>query len=309
MTDDAARALALAGRMPAPYAAIAADLIAGRRGAAVRRIEALDAGEREALDGFLLPVWGLGSAPRPPRDPFASLESTGGSRYGASWLLRQYAQRWHAWRVVRASDRRAFGSAAVVNGRWLGDAYADRSFVLTNAHVCRRDAPGPGEPPAIAPDEAAIDWCSDEETWCDAAGRPAMARVLDAPWWSPPGELDATLLEVEPLPAQARPAGEPPDHVVSTADRCYLWGFPILDGEPHVISLSPDDNEIVEAGAQRFSYRAFAAPGSSGAPVFDQRTHELVGLHRGQRSGDSLRHAIYTEVILRRAREHLAKRA
>lgn len=300
--------------VPAAWRAIADALIAGRRGAAMRLLDAVPAEEQHALDGFLDGVWGVGRAPRPPRRPPILVESPGsGDRYGARWLRRQYQQRWLAWRVVRAPDpaapaaeRQAFGSAAVVHGGWFRDDLADRSFVLTNAHVCRTDAPRAGEPEPIAPRDAALDWRSDEETW-GAAGAPGFVRVVDVLWSSPPDALDATLLEVEPLPAEARPPADAPGRDVLVADRCYLWGYPILDDEPHLISLSPDDNAIVDAGETHFSYFAFAAPGSSGAPVFHQKTHALIGLHRGERRADGRRHAVYLELILRAARAHLAR--
>lgn len=301
--------------------AIAADLIGGRYLEANDRMKQLRASERVRLDAFLQPLWGTGLAPRPPiarggfdlADHFDRIEGLGshvdsdsdsdedsglkwhggigGHAYGVEWLMEQIAHAWRAWRVVRASDGVHFGSAVVVHGAWFDPSLAGRSLVMTCAHVCSTLPPTAGAPPKLAPTDAAIEWRTDTRQW--AGGRRlAVKRLL---WES--AEFDAALLEVEELPSEAAAPEAPPTTDLRPRDRIYIWGYP----QGRAVAMSGEDNEVRDPDAQYFGYDAFTAPGSSGAPVFASRNHDLVGLHRSENLATHQRQGVVFATILRNA--------
>jgi hypothetical protein len=194
-------------------------------------------------------------------------------------------QQWRAWRVVRAVDRKPYGSAAVVNGAWFSSDLAGRSLVLTCAHVCSELSPSPGEPEILRPGEAALDWISDEEAWEGSDGHPGLLRVKRSVWVSAVKDLDASLLEVEALPPQAHAPETEPTVEVTPGDAMYIWGYP----GGGTLCSSLQNNEILSMAKPYFCYEAFAEGGSSGAPVFHERTHELIGLHRSANAEDTRR--------------------
>lgn len=78
----------------------------------------------------------------------------------------------------------------------------------------------------------------------------------------------------ESLPAEARAPVAAPRAEIGASEHIYIWGYPKNDP----VSLSNEDNDVLEVSAPYFFYDAFAESGSSGSPVFDVETHDLVGL-------------------------------
>jgi V8-like Glu-specific endopeptidase len=122
-------------------------------------------------------------------------------------------------------------------------------------------------------------------------------------WESPPDKLDAVLLEVEDLPPDALPPAAVPAKEIGAAARIYIWGYPA--SKP--VWLSNEDNDVQEVKAPYFYYDAFAESGSSGSPVFDVETHDLVGMHRGESHQTGRRQAVAFELVLRAARKELSE--
>jgi hypothetical protein len=286
--------------------AVAAALVAGRMGEARRRIDALSPKQRVVLDRVLGSLGGVGRAPKPRGAMLGKVQerSGGGSGYKASQLRAMLEQQWRAWRVVRAVDRKPYGSAAVVNGAWFAPHLAGRSLVLTCAHVCSNETPSPGEPEILPPSEAALDWISDEEVWEGSDGQPGLLRVKgkDPVWVSPVKGLDASLLEVEALPPRAHQPETEPTVEVTPGDGIYIWSYP----GGGTLCSSIQDNAILSTANPYFCYETFAEGGSSGAPVFSEQTHELIGLHRSANAEGTIRQAVFFQVILERARAVLA---
>jgi V8-like Glu-specific endopeptidase len=163
-----------------------------------------------------------------------------------------------------------FGTGFLVRGGDLHHGLEGQVLLLTNAHVISDD-PGvqKGNPPARAPERARVRFEARE-----ADGRQIICAVKRLVWTSPPDQLDATLLELEP-PQTCEPpyplaVGLPTPH----EDRVYVIGHPRGGG----LSLSLQDNRVIDARAPKLHYRAPTEAGSSGSPVFNQ-DWELVALH------------------------------
>lgn len=288
------------------HRAIGALLRAGKLGAAAARIAAVPIDQLDALDLDLAPIWGTGRAPAAPRMLGIPKGVGGGSGYGAGWLLAAYARRWLAWRVVRAADGAHVGSAAVVDGAWFRADLAGAPLVLTCAHVCSSFARAPGRPAKLdRAADAALEWWSEEEEWRDGSGARARVPCVEILDESPVDELDYALLRVRELPAAARPpAGDDVLHELVGGDRIYMWSYPGADP----LTLSVNENQVREVDGRYFGYQAFAEGGSSGAPLFYDRGHQLVGLHRGEDPATGTRHAVFFEIIFDELRRRLARR-
>lgn len=104
---------------------------------------------------------------------------------------------------------------------------------------------------------------------------PRAFRVGRVLWSSPPGELDAALLTLDPPVPTVSP--------YPIAER-----LPALEGGPKVyvighpggrsLSISLSDNLLLDYDDRLLHYRAAAEPGSAGSPIFNQRW-ELIGMH------------------------------
>jgi V8-like Glu-specific endopeptidase len=93
-------------------------------------------------------------------------------------------------------------------------------------------------------------------------------------WTSPPGELDATLLRLEDTLTCEPPYPLAIELPAAKDDRVYIIGHP--NGGP--LSISMQDNRVIEVKDPKIQYRAPTEPGSSGSPVFNQKW-QLVALH------------------------------
>jgi hypothetical protein len=146
----------------------------------------------------------------------------------------------------------------------------DGLLLLTNAHVVSDD---PAVQDRFGSLPSAEAWIRFEALQPDGGSRCRAAMLL---WSSPPAELDATLLALDPPPAA--------DDFYPIASR-----LPPLDGPQKVyvighpggrsLSLSLQDNLLLDHDGERLlHYRAPTEGGSSGSPVFNQQW-DLIGLH------------------------------
>ena len=197
-----------------------------------------------------------------------------------------------------------FGTGFLVRGEDLHPALAGEGLLLTNAHVLSSDLDVRKRfPPGTPPERARVRFEGRE----DADKTYAVKEVV---WTSAPEKLDATVLRLEtsvmcdpPYPlAVALPVA---DH-----DRVYVIGHP----QGGTLSISIQDNRVVDVKEPKLHYRAPTEPGSSGSPVFNQ-DWELVALHHaGSKemrtlSGEGVREAnegIWISAIIQALKDELS---
>ncbi len=164
---------------------------------------------------------------------------------------------------VEELDDHGFGTGFLLRGDSLCDGLGERWFVLTNNHV------------VSATDQRALPLARARVSFKALGDEPIDVVPKSIVWSSPREELDATLLEVDP------PAKEIEPYVLATyvpredeGARVYVIGHPGGGG----LSLSINDNRLLDHDDRRLHYRAPTEGGSSGSPVFNQRW-QLLGLH------------------------------
>jgi hypothetical protein len=158
----------------------------------------------------------------------------------------------------------------------LGRSPADELLVLTNFHVVNREGVRNG----LLAEHAEVAF---------EAGDPGRQRIAikEVVWESPEDRCDAALL---------RPAAVPP----GIAPMPIAKNLPTLDGRGRVyiighpggraLSISFQDNELLDhegptagkpviPGVVRVHYRAPTEGGSSGSPVFNGSSWEVIALH------------------------------
>lgn len=191
--------------------------------------------------------------------------------------------------LVRASDllpggpdadaaKSAVLKKAGVEGKWL---------FLTNAHVISTT----GEANAIPPEEALVEF-----QMADPARKYRVKRLL---WSSPINEHDCTVLELSEYPAFADDAAPAlaanlPRRAADGADtetksaraRVLVLGHPqgrkleiTFDNNLLIDHDGPDPGGAFSAKPVRVHYRAPTEGGSSGSPVFNAQTLELLAIH------------------------------
>ena len=183
--------------------------------------------------------------------------------------------------VARVEDQweQPRGSAFLVRGEDLIPALAGKVVLLTNAHVVSDDPAVQATTSSLAPNRARVRFESRERE--DAKRTYGVKSLV---WTSPPGQLDATVLELEcaipcdpPYPLAVAPPRP-------NADRVYVIGHPKGRG----LSLSLQDNRVVDVREPKIHYRAPTEPGSSGSPVFNQHWELVAVHHAGGKSMPSL---------------------
>jgi S1-C subfamily serine protease len=162
-----------------------------------------------------------------------------------------------------------FGTGFLVRGSDLVPSLGDALLILTNAHVVSDDPAVQTKYGSLEPDEATIIFEA-----CEAAGQQKFkaAKLL---WTSPPDQLDATLLQVDPpLPGiEPYPVAKRLP-LVDGVQKVYVIGHPLGGG----LSISLNDNLLLDYDDRLLHYRAPTEGGSSGSPVFNQKW-DLIGLH------------------------------
>lgn len=216
------------------------------------------------------------SLTRQSAPPEAQLEAILGSE-GAktfSWWKRglETAQ---SVAVIRQRNGSRLGTGFAVRAGDVGLEPAEELLVITNFHVVNPNGASPG----IAPEHAEIVF--------EGSDRERVFQVDKLLWMSPPEQCDAAILRpgtpltnVAPLPIAKRlPTLQP-------QARVYIIGHP--GGRELAFSLQ--DNELLDhegppegkpgiPGVCRIHYRAPTEGGSSGSPVFDASSWEVIALH------------------------------
>lgn len=167
------------------------------------------------------------------------------------------------------------GTGFLIRARDLGFTPAEELIVITNFHVVNEHGIAPG----IRPEEA--------EVVFEAADANRVHTVAQLLWSSPVEQCDASVLRlaqpvenIEPMPiAAALP-------LVGPSARVYVIGHP--GGRD--LAFSFQDNELLDhegppqgklqiPGVCRVHYRAPTEGGSSGSPVFNGDSWQVIALH------------------------------
>jgi hypothetical protein len=162
-----------------------------------------------------------------------------------------------------------FGTGFLVRGRDLAPGLGDTLLLLTNAHVISNDPEVQAKHGSLEPGDAVITF----EAFEAAAGQ--RFRVAELLWTSPPWELDATLVRLDPSVPAIEPfpvAKRLP--VADGVQKVYVIGHP----GGRSLSVSLNDNLLLDWDSRLVHYRAPTEGGSSGSPVFNQQW-DLIGLH------------------------------
>jgi hypothetical protein len=162
-----------------------------------------------------------------------------------------------------------FGTGFLVRGGDLVPALGDEILLLTNAHVVSNDPAVRQKYGSLEPDDATIAF----EAFEAVAGQQFRAKELL--WTSAPDQLDATLLRIDPPVPSLQPyslARNLP--VVDGVQKVYVIGHP----GGRTLSISLNDNLLLDWDDRLVHYRAPTEGGSSGSPVFNQQW-QLIGLH------------------------------
>jgi hypothetical protein len=222
-----------------------------------------------------------------------------GSAIALERILRLLSMAKSVCRVVDLDDSAKSGTGFLVSGGEF-DASLDGIFVLTNHHVLHGDEADdallshPDYRASIHASRAVAEF----HYW---GGAPVIRKIrIGTVQRSSPrkaGEGDfalASLAEVLspdlalPLSRAPKPLGS--RNILDPKQRAKV----IIVGHPSggELSFSLSDNEIVDhelddtprSACRRIHYRTPTAPGSSGSPVFHDKTLEVVGVHRSGRA-------------------------
>ena len=175
-------------------------------------------------------------------------------------------QRANAVARIGVHTTRGVGTGFLVRGKDLHSQLGDGLVLLTNAHVVSEDSP---DPETLTPDDATVVF--------EAVGTQTTHRVAELVWSSPPEELDATVLRLQPHDELQRLEPCPVARRLPLADsgkRVYVVGHP----GGGTLCFSLQDNLLLDHDGRKLHYRAPTEGGSSGSPVFNE-TWELVALH------------------------------
>jgi len=191
----------------------------------------------------------------------------------------------------------AVGTGFLVRGRDFHPAFGEELLLLTNAHVVSDDP----KVKALRPDEAQVRFEALENQTCE------VAELL---WTSSPDDLDATLLRLAEPPAGCKPYPIAPALPLiddEQPQRVYIIGHP----GGRELSISLNDNLLLDWQDPWLHYRAPTEGGSSGSPVFNH-DWRLIGLHHagdlhmrrlnGKQGTYAANEGIWIQSILKRTR-------
>ena len=222
----------------------------------------------------------------------------GDTKYKPLKWLQQALERARCVARLGPDKYEGWGTGFLFDGAWLGDDYAGRHLLLTNAHVVSNDPVVQAQfPNPKGPEDNTAAFLG---TGDDDVAELAIRRLI---WTSPPAKLDATLLEIDPPPDGA----EPPRLARSLPKAEGKDARVNVIGHPRGFSLrvSMQDNQVVKVDEPPFiHYRTPTDPGSSGSPVFNQRW-ELVALHHASSSAIGANEGVRMDRLLAAMRADL----
>ena len=179
--------------------------------------------------------------------------------------------------LIKRGLGQGVGTGFLVKGAEISQTLDDKLYVLTNAHVVSDNNHDHNVPnPPLRSHEASVDFTllNDHDA----------TKVKNIIRHSPRNLHDATLLELETVPANLRPL-------------TISQHLPLRDGTQRVnvighpqeiggnLSFSIQDNKLIDHEedsdniVKKIHYRAPTTKGSSGSPVFNNDDWEVIGLH------------------------------
>jgi hypothetical protein len=162
-----------------------------------------------------------------------------------------------------------FGTGFLVRGGDLVPALGETILLLTNAHVVSNVPAVRTQYGSLDPDDATIVF----EAFEAVGGQ--QFRVKKLLWSSPPDQLDASLLLIDPPVPSLQPYSFAKNlPLVDGVQKVYVIGHP----GGRTLSISLNDNLLLDYDDRLVHYRAPTEGGSSGSPVFNQ-SWQLIGLH------------------------------
>jgi len=195
--------------------------------------------------------------------------------------------------AIRRANGRAVGTGFIMRGDLISDRWRGEYVFLTNDHVISDD---PKLGIAVHPDEARISFLQTESD--------QVYRIQDPLWRSSYKEHDVAIFRLnKPVPdelMQAEPfeiaRGLPPRwRTLKEAERRGHGMAPpkvFVIGHPsgRDLEITVENNLLIDHGHTEIGspappepvplhYRAPTEPGSSGSPIFNARTLELIGIH------------------------------
>ena len=197
-------------------------------------------------------------------------------------------------KIQSASGRSpSSGSGFIVKGELLSDAWRGRNVLVTNFHVISPDAVFDG---SFAPEEAEAHFSALEIHDMPAQQVP-LGEIL---WYSPFLAHDCTIVDMPTLPEGAcalKEANFAPPNPRFNEDGTAIGQLNVIGhpaGRPMEMAthgtdwyeLRAETKKLVDESqldVEYLFYNSPTEPGSSGSPVVDARTLELIGLHHASR--------------------------
>jgi len=167
---------------------------------------------------------------------------------------------------IETSEGNSEGTGWVCRTDALFGNGSDKLLLVTNSHVVNAEG-GEG---ALRFDKAAVRF--------EISGH--VSRCSSIVWSSPIKECDATIVELDSLPPKVAGLSlsdealtmRPP---TDKARRLYIIGYAGGRG----LSFSFNDNVMIACSDRRVHYRTPTEGGSSGSPVFNEDSWDVVALH------------------------------
>ncbi len=179
--------------------------------------------------------------------------------------------------VARLVSRNGYpvGTGFIVRGGDIAASLGDEPMLLTNFHVINTQ----GAVRALTQKTAQIEF---EPEYGSGRGTARTFSCKSIRWESPPGQLDAALIELHPRPESIAPCPISEQEPKPRETRVFVIGHP--GGRERSISLT--DNELLGCGSRPkgapyryLHYRTPTEGGSSGSPVFEFKDWSVIGLH------------------------------
>jgi len=174
---------------------------------------------------------------------------------------------------IETNSGEKVGTAWLVRGSDFNTAWGDDLYLITNKHVISPMHNGMRFP---LPDGRRAPLAA--ECRVNFQGLGTLCEIDPTVVWSSPClDVDATFVKVRNLPAGA--AALPHDPVPvgpqQRPNRVYIIGHP----EGRDLEFSLEDNKVVDVNDTKLHYRAPTQGGSSGSPVFEDKSWNVVALH------------------------------